>query len=149
MSYLESLYTAFRTAISAVWTDVPANGIWETEHIEMIPWEDLTPPYAVILIGDTPVNDTYSPSDCETFAPMVHIYYIAAVSGGSSGIRAKLEALRDYLYANNLSAGQVIRVESLSWGNALPPNVPFSAKNQSNRAGRLVAFTVIGEVTRT
>jgi hypothetical protein len=148
-AYLENAYAALRARINAVWTDVTADGIWETEHLEMIPWEDLTPPYAVIHIASMPLSDEWSSMHASAYNPQIDIYYVAAITGPSGTIRAKLEALRDDLIAQSisLSAGQVLDVRNLTWANNIEPNLVFVTKDYTHRAGVLTVDYLIGEYT--
>lgn len=143
-AYLENLYSALRTRINATWTDVTANGIYEAEHVDLIPWADLTPPYAVLTITEMPGGDWGMQN--LTYQPMVEVWYVGQVTGSSGSIRAKLEAMRDDLRVNDLTTGQVIDITDLSWSDNLVPNNVFLSKGYMQRAGRLIAECVIGEV---
>ena len=142
-AYLETLYSALRTVISSQWTDVPTGGIWETEQVEMVPWERLVPPYAVVVIPSMPLADWGLNS--MLYNPQIDLYYVAAVTGGSSNLRAKLEGMRDYILSNDISTGQVLNVHSIGWGNDIPANVIFISKNYTHRAGRMTLDALIGE----
>lgn len=144
-AYLENLYSALRTVIAAEWTDVPDNGIWEAEHAEQIPWEDLTPPYAVIAMAEMPEEDVGLAN--LAYAIPCEIYYVSEVKGHSSSIRAKLETLRSYLWnpANTLSTGQVWDIPELTWSRTLEPNVIFQQKRMKHRAGRVRVVCLVGE----
>jgi hypothetical protein len=142
MAYLEPLYDAIRTRIAAVWPDVPDNGIFEPEHVDLIPWADLTPPFAVVAIDAIPKGEWGSAN--EAFVPQVHIYYVAKVNGPLSGIRAKLEDLDADLRTAALTAGQVLSNDELNWSEQLEPNQVFIQKRMAHRAGRVSVTCLIG-----
>lgn len=144
-AYIESIYAAIRTAVAATWTDVNVNGIFEVEHEEMIPWADLTPPCAAILVPSMPKTDDWGIT-WNAFTPRIEVYYVANVPGSSGVIRAKLEALRDYLLVTGLSVGQVLMVDDLCWSDELLANQIMINKDYGQRCGRLMATCVIGEV---
>ena len=133
-AYLETMYAAFRTAINATWTDVAADGVWEYEHIDMVPWALLTPPMAVILLPAAVETDEWGCRN-QSYNLMTEFYYVTAQVGSSSAIRAKLEAMRDYLIATGLAAGQVIDVYELNYSESLRPNQHFIDANRPHRAG--------------
>ncbi len=148
-AYLEDTFAVVRAAIAATWTDAPAGGIWESENAEMIPWDDMAPPYAVMLVEEMPLAPEWG-LNVIAYAPDVQILYVAEVDGDSDNIRAKLEALRDYLLVTGLPGGsygqQVHDVTGLSWSEDLEVNQVFAARNYSHRAGRLVVKVLVGEV---
>lgn len=145
MAYLETFYDALRAAVAAVWTDAKANGIFEVEHQQMIPWADLTPPCSAILISSMPKTDDWGMT-WNAYEPRVELYYVANVAGDSSGIRAKLEAMRDALLTTGLTSGQVLDVEDLCWSDDLEANIVMIQKDYAQRAGRLIVHCVIGEL---
>ncbi len=144
MVYLTGLYSDLRAIIAANWPDVPANGIWEDEHLLMIPWADLVPPYAVICINNAPVDDAEWGTANQVYAVTPHVYYVAEISGDSTPIRAKLETLRDALILASITNGQIIDVTELTWSEELEANKIFSAKEYTHRAGRLAVDVIVG-----
>ena len=144
--YLETLYDALRTVVAATWPDVDPDGIFEADHLDMIPWQDLTPPYAVLAIGSMPQDTATGPADGLCYLPVVDIFYVATVSGPRSAIRAKLEALRDALWYGPLALGQVRSLPSMDWSADLPANQVLAAKGMSQRAGRLQVGILVGEI---
>src|SRR6267378_3301674 len=144
-AYIDALYTAIRLAIYTTWTDVQTNGIWEGENLEMVPWEDLTPPYAVFVWGEFPLSEEWCGIDTDIYEGLVHIFWVGATTGDSSAARLKIEALRDYLRDGSMSAGQVVRVQQLRWDNEMEPNKTFAEKNYTHRAGLLAPVCVVGE----
>jgi len=144
--YLETLYDALRTVISTVWPEVDADGIFEADHLDMIPWQDLTLPYSVIAISSMPQDTDLASLDSLAYLPVVEIFYVCAVDGPRSPVRAKLEALRDALWTGPLRIGQVRSIPSLDWSSDLVPNQVLAAKGMGARAGRIQVGILIGEV---
>ncbi len=143
--YLTGLYADLRTIIAATWTDTPPGGIWEHEHQSLIPWEELTPPYAVMCIEDAELDDGEYGTANQVYQFPVGIFYVGEITGDSTPIRSKLEALRDALLAGTISNGQVIDVTALTWSEeALEANKIFVAKDYAHRAGRLTVNVIVG-----
>jgi hypothetical protein len=145
-AYLETLYDGLRTIISAQWPDVDATGIYEADHLDMLPWENLTPPYAVISISSMAQDTTIAAVDALAYLPMVEIYYVALVSGPRSPIRAKLETLRDALWQSVLEVGQVWNIPSLDWSADLPANQTLAVKGMGMRAGRIQVQVLLNQI---
>ncbi len=142
--YIETLILSLRTRVSAVWTDVPANGIWEAEHATEFSWSDQTPPYAVFVFS-LAQRSSWGMANLAYEFPL-DLYYVAETQGPGSPIRAKLEALRDDLWANGaLTGGQVYQVTDLNWGRGLLANQVLAKKNSLFRAGRLTLTCICGE----
>lgn len=147
MPYLNDFYDGLRSAIltTSVWDDCQTGGVWEAEHLEMVAWEDLKPPYAVMHISTMQRGKQWGVSNLAYEFP-VRIFYVAAISGPSSNIRTKLETLRDFLRVTPLTKGEVRDIPMLTWSNDVYPNNIFIAKNTPYRAGILTADCIIGEV---
>ena len=143
-AYLDSLYDALRTVISAAWPDVDADGIFEAEHLDLMPVEDLTPPYAVISVSSMPKNDDWA-VDTLAYQPVVDIYIVEAVSGPRSGIRARLEVLRDALWTTPLAFGQVMDIPLLDWSSDIEMNSLLAGKSLSQRVGKLQVDVLVGQ----
>ena len=143
-AYIDDFITAVRAQVLASWPDVAAEGVYEAEDIERIPFEDLTPPYAVLVMSDlTDAEDGGTANhayNCD-----VEAWYFGATVNPAT-IRAKLETLRDEMEDAELATGQVIDIGALSWSAALAPNVTFLAKNLPALGGRVVARMMVGEV---
>jgi hypothetical protein len=145
-AYLESSYAAIRAAAIAVWPDVASNGVWEEENIEMVPWDRLNIPLATIILGDATLSEEWSGIQGQAYTLPAELWYTATVEGDSHVIRAKLEAMRDYLIQDNITFGQVLDIPDISWSERLSPNELFISKNYTQRSGR-VSFTLLaGEV---
>lgn len=145
-AYLETLYDALRTVISNEWPEVDADGIFEVDHLDMLPWQDIKPPYAVISISSMPQDTENAATDSLSYMPVVEIYYVGDVAGPRSPIRAKLEDLRDVLWTGPLEIGQVWNIPSLDWSSGLEANQILAGKGMSQRAGRIEVAILIGEV---
>ena len=144
MAYLTQVYTDIRTVVAATWTDVLPGGIWESEHQQMVPWGDLTPPMSVICIASTPIAADWGVAN-QTYQVPVQVYYVAKITGDSTPIRTKLEALRDALLANTVpSTLCVLDVVELTWSDSLEANVAILAKDYTHRAGRLTVNVLAG-----
>lgn len=143
-AYLDNLYSALRTVINQAWPDVTPDGIYEADHLDMMPVQDLTPPYAVISITSLPQTDEWA-VDTLDYLPLIDIYVVENVSGPRSPIRAKLETLRDLLWATPLTYGQVMGIPLLDWSTGIEINRLLAAKSLSQRAGRVQASVLVGE----
>jgi len=144
MAYLEQLYADIRTVVGATWPEVLVNGIWESEHEKMVPWADLTPPMAVICISSVPVTPDWGVAN-QVYQPPTQVFYVGKVTGKSTSIRGKLEALRDALIANTVpSTLCVLDVVELTWSDSLEANVAILAKDYTHRAGRLTVNVLAG-----
>lgn len=146
MAYLGNLYTALRSAIAAVWTDTPAHGIWESEHVNMVAWDSLVPPYAVIVISEGEENEEFSGLNALVYEFPVELYYVGATTGDGGTLRTKLEAMRDRLWATDPTPGQILRIPTISWSRDLPPNQSFESKNFTHRAGLVRTSVIAGEI---
>ena len=143
MSYIEAYYTRLREVVAFACPEVKANGIFETDHADMIPWEDMKPPYAVIAIGQMTGTDQWG-TVVGIYETPVEVYYVAQVSGLLSPVRGALERLRDAFDAWDQDKVQVTMVAELEWGRGVPANQYFADKNMAHRAGRITVNTLIG-----
>lgn len=144
--YISTVFDAFRVQINAVDTTSPY--IYEEEHLDMVPWEDLTPPYWVIHAASLPFSEEWSGLNGLAYEPEVMLYYIHDVKGSSAPLFANIEALRDRLVTNPtaMTVGQVLNVTNLTWANNIEPNLVFASKNYTHRAALLTVDYLIGEV---
>lgn len=148
-TFIEDLQGALKTVVGAAWPDVLGDGITsgrgirEAEALEQIPWAELSPPYAAILLGDMVGADWAADSQC--FEVLVEVYYVGAVTGKSTALRAKLQALFDALFAAPLTSGQLLEVTEMTYRSTLPPNMIFAEKGYTHRACRLTAKVLVGE----
>lgn len=149
-TFIQDVQDALRVVVGVAWPEVLGsgttsnNGIYEAEAIEQVPWDRLNPPYAVILLGDLVTNTEFA-SDSQIFNVEAEVYYIVEVTGRSTGLRLKLSALFDALFANVLSSGQVLEVTEMSYKSTLPPNMIFAEKGYTHRAARLTMNVLVGE----
>ena len=141
MAYPEEFLNELEQVILSVWTEIEPNGVYQAEHVELIPWEDLPTPYAVIFLPEmAPWQGNQEGTSDQSF---VEIYYVAVASGPSSGIRGRLEALATTLWPAGtadgpLTLGQVLERPQRSWSQELAPNQRFlQVARCLRRAGRL------------
>lgn len=142
---LEPLVTRVRTTMVAALSELLTGGVYEAEHADLVPWTDLPVPYGVILIEEVP-RYPGSPLGEEWANPQVQIYYVAAVSGDSVSLRAKLLTLRAAFWPGSpgtdplaaASVGQVLSEPAWGWSKMLPPNAVFNREGTLRRGGRLV-----------
>ncbi len=142
MSVENDLYADLRAILRATWPEVTANGIFESDHVERLAWEKLTPPYAVIHIPDFPEADWSRDTLC--YEPDVHIYYVAATSGPLDALRDKLDAARLALIAAEPTHTQITEVYGLSTSNPASADEVLSGKRMPHQAGRISCKCLIG-----
>lgn len=140
------MYDTLRAAIVSVWTDVPANGVYESEGLDMTPWEDLDPPYAVIVASKGDPSEEFNTTQFAwTFA--VELLYVGAVPAGNlSNIRTALDNMLEFLVNGGLH-GLARGVPGIDWGNEIDANRVFVEKNYTHRAGR-IQLTFLNGYTR-
>jgi hypothetical protein len=148
---LNPFIAELRTLVAATWPEVlpdglggGGGGILEAEHADKIEWKTLRLPYAVILVtgmqlwADGPMTALW-------YQVTPQIWYVAAVSGPSSGIRAKLKSLADVFFPTDpLTTAQRWQMGAPQWGDDLRPNQVFAASGHEARAGVLPITCVIG-----
>jgi hypothetical protein len=143
---LEPTITALRAAMVAALPELGANGVYEAEHADLVPWADFALPYGVILIDEVP-RDEAGPLDETWLRPRVQLYYVMSVSGDSVGLRAKLQTLRAALWPTDplaaANAGQIVSEVGWGWSADLPPNQVFRRDGVQRRAGRLVLDVLV------
>lgn len=146
---LEPLITQVRVTMVVALSELGTGGVYEAEHADTLPWVDLPVPYAVILIEDVPRSEM-SPLDEQWAQPQVQLFYVAAVNGGSSGIRGKLQTLRAAFWPGGAAdplataqVGQVLAEPDWGWSASLAPNAIFRRDNVLRRAGRLVLDVLV------
>ena len=145
-NYLDQSIVDMRAIIATTCPEVVATGIWENEQAEMVPWDVLQVPYAVIVVNSLTESQEYS-ADSPCFEASVEVYYVAEVHGDSSGLRPKMELLRQaFLASGAMSASaQVISVKDMSWSNNLAPNALLISKDYVQRAARIVVDILVGD----
>ena len=145
MSVENNVYTDLKTSIRRAWPDVAtsANGIYETDMIDKIPWETLTPPYAVIAIEEFPESGEGS-QDTTNYLPEAHIYYVAATTGPLTTMRDKLSALKDDLLSNVFANIEVWQIPLLSYSRTIDANLIFAQKRMPHQAGRVCVKCFVG-----
>jgi hypothetical protein len=130
---------AVRAVIAEAWPETKANGIYEHEHVETIPWKELSPPYAVMVLNEfEPIEG----GGVDLYHVPLQIYGVFTGEGEMEPVRVKLAAL---LRGINRSALSLTETPRLSASSNLPPNAFFiEAKNTRYRAGRLDVGCLIG-----
>lgn len=148
MSVENNVYDDLRTSIRRVWpeTATTQTGIYETDHIDKIAWESLTPPYAVICIESFPETDQGS-SDTVNYMPEPQIWYVMAVAGPLTAMRDKLSALKDDLLTNTFTNFELWNVPMVEYSRTLQPNNIFAEKRMPHQAGRVTARCFVGTDT--
>jgi hypothetical protein len=147
MAYLGSLVTDVRAMLASTWTDCKANGIWEYKHIDMVPWAELTAPYAVMIFPDFQEDDSWGVTN-DTYSAMCEFYYVGEDLGEASTQRTKIEAARDFFLQNTYlsSSGSIVAlVTDLDFSDNFEPNVIFRDKNYTSRAGRFGVEFIVGQ----
>jgi len=145
-AYLSTLVTDIRTLVAATWTDTPANGIWEVENLEMMTWDDTSPPFAFIMFSPIESTDEYGGANA-AYIVTAHIGYVGITTGDSSAQRTKGEALRDVLLvSSNMPHGTVLDVTSISYDNNIEPNKYFVQKDYTHRAVVVTCTILVGDI---
>lgn len=138
---LESLYVSLRLDIATALPGVVAQGIWEREHIDLVPWESLPdPPFAVITIGEMLEADYGLDNLCFTLP--VDVWLVYAITGDSGALRPQMMTLMNYVWTNDLTYGQVMRVPRGAYSEDLLFNRIALEKGYMHRAG-LIEFEVL------
>ena len=141
--YLRQLYDDLRAVYLATLPQTAAGGVWTTQHIDRIPFEELKLPCGVIHIEM--MNRTHDwGAGMMLFNPTVHLYYLAEQSWDSLEIATELEKLRDAFEFATIHNGQINAVEEVNWSDSLTPNAFFAGKDSSSRAGRIALNLLVG-----
>lgn len=143
-AYLGTLVTNLRALLATNWSDVLPNGIWEYKHLNMVPWEDLTAPYAVMIFPDFMEDERWGVTN-DTYSGQIELFYIGEDTGETSTPVTKMETVRSYIMANGVSGGLVTQVSEVTWNDDTEPNFIFRDKNYTSRASRLTVEIVVGE----
>lgn len=127
------------------WSDISSR-VWEVEHIGMIPFDQITLPAAVVVVEaspwqEGPITRSYSQLD-------VAAYYIAENAGKPTGIRTRLEQLRDALYPTSTLVQSQVWDEPLpsaEWSMRLDINRLLRGKKIPALGGRVTFRLIAGE----
>lgn len=141
---ITTLITDVRAAMAATWADVKPDGIWLFEQLESIPWEDVTPPYAAILCSQGVKVEWGADKFAMVFA--VQMVRVASVSAGIEVLIDDIELLWRNLIDTRIGHHTMLSFESLDWGDEIPGNEIFIAKNYRHRAARLIMNVLVGYV---
>lgn len=138
MSALNPVFNALRTLIAATWPEVVADGIYEEEKLDAIPWAELTPPYATIMASDPVATDDWGLQDYWfTVGCKISCVREVGKSGQWEALRQKVEDMVLALNAATLATGQVLSIDAFDYSDKAAPNNVFASKNYSHRAGTI------------
>lgn len=139
--------------VQATWPDVASNGVFEAEHIDLVPWEELPPPYAIISI-DEEMPAAESPLGQIWYRPDIRVFRVDMVRGMNNGIIGKLRTLGAALWPNvpgaldplaSAGVGQIITMPRMSWSRKLEPNTAFQKHAVNRRGGSLTLSVLLAE----
>lgn len=146
---LEAVVTELRALVVAVWPEVTADKVYEAEHVARVPFEALAEaglPYAVLVVPEA------KPADLGLGNLMdfldVEVWWVGHNQGPAAAARAKVKALRDYLWARGDYTSFQLWDDPPPQGGAargLMPNQIFLAKKLPVLAGRVTARLCVGE----
>lgn len=143
MPTLNDAADAIRHLIATTWPEVVANGVYEVETLDQLPWERLTPPYAAFQCS-VPEEDDQWGFEPIWFRIRVRVFYMTEVgeAGQRESLKNKVEALIVALIPDTLTTGQVLSTDASDWSDTNPVNEVFTAKSYAHRAGT-VDFTLL------
>lgn len=136
----ETFSTELRALVVAVWPD--ATAVWEQENLDLVPWEQTTPPIANIEIGAMPVSADWGIAN-EVHEGTITLTWVGATTGDSSTQRARAEAMRDALLSATFTAANVLDVSTVDWSDTLPVNRTFYQKGMLFRAVQVQASVIV------
>lgn len=129
------LIDALRARMAVVWAETILNGIYEGEQAALVPWSELTPPFAAII---TPMEAGQGVTlDTQMRDFRMDIYYLGATRGSSKPIYTALKALGEDLETADLDAGRILDIGLPSCSRSLPGNASLTQTGESYRVGRL------------
>lgn len=143
---LSATITDLRTSYAAACTELKADGIWEAEHLSMIPWTQVTAPWGVIVCSSFVAADWGLGN--EAFEFDASLWYLANVTGASSGLRTKLEQILSAFPSGSYlttSGTKVLVVSRWDYADDLLPNQILRASNHPQRAGVVTLRCLVGE----
>ncbi len=141
MNFTDEFVEVVGAAVTSAWPDVKMGGVYEQEHVETIPWKDLEPPYAVLVLNEFEPQDWGAGVDL--YEVPLDIYGVFETRGSMNVVRNRLVSL---LCAVDLSPISVTGTPALSASSSLPPNAFFiESKNTFCRAGRLSVRCLIAK----
>ena len=142
---LTTFISSFRALAVAAESELGTNGVVEAEHITMVNWADMTPPYAVITCSHFEAADWGAFNLAFEFDCI--LWYVLAVTGVSSGLRTKLETLINAIPSGTAitGGGEVLGITRWSYDDELEVNMILRSANRQYRAGMINFRCVIGE----
>lgn len=139
---LEPAITEIRTLVKATWPEV--TGVLDAEHVSLIPWGDLTLPFAVILITEMQGQGGTWGTNRLSFEARVEIFYVAETTGKAISLRGKLMSMANALWPDDpLTEAQTLDINRISWSDDLMANQILRSANRSQRAGVVEAAVLI------
>lgn len=138
-------------AIEVTWPEVIVqngreNGVWFTEDIKSIPFDQLRPPYAVVQVGEFATQQDYGPTHAVDLATYM-VHYVRSVEQTDRLLRNRVRRLVNYLRApaHDLyltvqgadAMAQTERVTGPITGDILPLNREFIEREINARAAAL------------
>jgi len=144
---VQELLELVATAWPEVLNEDEGRRIYEFEHIAQVPFEELTAPYAVLVVEPRAATEMgfgteHTWLDCE-------VYYVAASQGRPTGIRTQLQLFREAIRADSLELAQVWDTPrpAAGWNQRLEVNQLLRGRKLP-LAGGLVTFRLLtGEAT--
>lgn len=142
---ISTLVTNLRAAMAATFTDLKPDGIFIYEQIDMIPWENLTPPYGAIVISDWTAAPGWGGANFAMRAEieLLRLKYVAGNDDLVSLID-DMESLWRYLIDNRLNLVNTLSFPCFGWGNDIMGDEVLADKNYRYRAGRLTIEVLLG-----
>ncbi len=142
---ISALIINLRAAMAATFPDLKADGIFQYEQLDRIPWADLTPPYGAIVVSKWQAAADWGAANF-AMVSQIELIRVQAESGDTSlaTIPDNLELLWQYLINNRLPNVNTLSFPLLDWGDEIPGNEIFADKNYRYRAGRLVIEVLLG-----
>lgn len=143
---ITTLFTELQAKVAICWPEVAvagssvsgtAHGIIATQDLDDVPFDFLTPPFAIIYIPR--INRIRMRMDAPVWQAVVDIYWIRSKSETQANIYSKLKHLEAYLddKTNDLSddLGQIYYVEAIDPSSRSALNAAFAVRGMPFRGG--------------
>ena len=147
-TYYASLIAATRSAVGAAWADVLANGIYHAADVARIPFDekaDRSELPIAILDFDMRPSDWGAGNDTEEGTVTVYRVYRGENDSDLAAAISKCETLRNQLWPNGLTTGQLLEFPAISWSMALEVNRYLLLSNRPFYAVAVIARVTVGE----
>lgn len=145
-SYLAPLFSAFRAAITdlAMWPEVEVNGVYHALEFARTPFTEKSDDQLPLAVMDFDLRPyAGAPITATGEEGTVTIYYVAQLE--VDAMVAKLELLRNGLWATSPAGCQVLSFPAISFSLGLPINSFLIRSARTARAGAVIAPIVVGE----